>query len=169
MFGIEAADLTHMLAAVLGVSTLLAASELGYDLIRYAGAAYLIGLGIFKLLQSTSPANEAPLAARHQRLFWQGYLVQILNPKPALFFAAFLPQFIDPAGSVAVQLVVLGIVYLVVAIASDFAYVLLAGVLGGRLADSGRKTLISRISAGTYFALGLLAALVGARPAKAGI
>jgi threonine/homoserine/homoserine lactone efflux protein len=167
MFGIEAADLTHMLLAVLGVSALLAASELTYDAVRYLGATYLIGIGIYKLFFERPEPLKATKPKRHHRLVAQGYLVQILNPKPALFFAAFLPQFIDPEDAIVTQMLVLSLTYLVIAMACDFAYVLMAGAVGSRLAKPGESQLISRISGITYIALGVLAALVGARPAKA--
>ena len=168
MFGIEAADLTHMLLAVIGVSALLAASELTYDAVRYAGAAYLVGMGVYKLFfeRPTDP-DEPPATRRHHRTVAQAYLVQILNPKPALFFAAFLPQFIDPGQAIVTQMIALSVVYLVIAMACDFTYVLLAGVAGKRLAKPGESQLISRISGVTYIGLGVLAVCVGARPAKA--
>lgn len=166
MFGIEAADLTHMLMAVLGVSALLAASELAYDAVRYLGAAYLIGIGIYKLFFERPEPFAAAQPKRHHRLLAQGYLVQILNPKPALFFAAFLPQFIDPDQAIVAQMLVLSLTYLVIAMACDFGYVLLAGAIGGQLAKPGESRLIGQISGVTYISLGLLAALVGARPVR---
>lgn len=166
MFGIEAADLTHMLMAVLGVSALLAASELTYDAVRYLGAAYLIGIGVYKLFFE----NPLPLTAteprRHHRLVAQAFLVQILNPKPALFFAAFLPQFIDPDTAIVTQMLALSLTYLAIAMCCDFAYVVMAGAVGSRLAKPGESRLVARISGVTYIGLGLLAAFVGARPAK---
>src|SRR5262245_47268426 len=115
-FGIELADLTHMLAAVLGVSALLAASDLAYDVLRYAGAAYLIGLGAYKLLSGSRAGAEPAAPPARGRVFGQGYAMQLLNPKPALFFAAFLPQFIDPDDPIALQMVILAAVYLAVAL-----------------------------------------------------
>ena len=167
MIGVEAGDLTHMLLAVLGVSALLAASEVTYDAVRYLGAAYLIGIGVYKLFLEKPEPLKAEEPKRHHRLVAQGYLVQILNPKPALFFAAFLPQFIDPDEAIVTQMLVLSLVYLVIAMACDFGYVLMAGAVGSRLAKPGESKLISRISGVTYIALGVLAAVVGSRPAKA--
>ena len=165
--GIELADLTHMLAAVLGVSALLAASDLAYDVLKYAGAAYLIGLGVYKLLTGSRAASEPSAPPARGRVFGQGYAMQLLNPKPALFFAAFLPQFIDPGEPVATQMIVLAAVYLAVALACDLTYVLLAGALRARLATERNRTRIARLSAATYIALGALAALTGSKPAKA--
>lgn len=168
MFGVEAADLTHMLLAVAGVSALLAASEMTYDAVRYAGAAYLIGIGIYKLFfERPSEPGKPAVAKRHHRLLAQGYLVQLLNPKPALFFAAFLPQFIDPGEAIVSQMIVLSLIYLVIALACDFTYVLLAGLAGRRLSNPGESRVIARISGVTYIGLGLLAVFAGARPAKA--
>jgi threonine/homoserine/homoserine lactone efflux protein len=114
--GIAAGCLVHTAAAALGISVLLQAMPLAYDAIRLAGAAYLIFLGVQALLSAGAlprghgPLPPAPLA----QVFWQGFVTNVLNPKVALFFLAFLPQFADPArGAFALQVLVLGLIFIV--------------------------------------------------------
>ena len=113
-FGIAAGCLVHTAAAALGISVLLRASPLAYDVLRLAGAGYLLWLGIQALRTRTAPAGVAalpplPLA----RVFWQGFATNVLNPKVALFFLAFLPQFADPArGAFALQVLALGAIFI---------------------------------------------------------
>ena len=96
MLGIETGGLVHVTAAALGLSALLASSATAFDVVRFAGAGYLVYLGIRRLREPTSlTAVLTPASPR--RLFTQGIVVNVLNPKTALFFLAFLPQFIDPS------------------------------------------------------------------------
>ena len=113
-FGIAAGCLVHTAAAVLGISVLLRASPVAYDVLRLAGAAYLIGLGIQALRTRAKPAGVDELPpAKLSRVFWQGFATNALNPKVALFFLAFLPQFADPArGAFELQVVVLGLIFI---------------------------------------------------------
>jgi threonine/homoserine/homoserine lactone efflux protein len=113
-FGIAAGCLVHTAAAALGISALLAASPVAYDAIRLCGAAYLIWLGVQALRTRALPAAVAGLPAESlRRVFWQGFVTNVLNPKVALFFLAFLPQFADPArGAFALQVLVLGLVFI---------------------------------------------------------
>lgn len=113
--GIAAGCLVHTAAAALGVSALLAASPLAYDAVRLCGAAYLVWLGA-QALRPRAPVGTpgalppAPLST----VFWQGFVTNVLNPKVALFFLAFLPQFADPArGAFALQVLVLGLIFIV--------------------------------------------------------
>jgi threonine/homoserine/homoserine lactone efflux protein len=114
-FGIGAGCLVHTAAAALGISVLLRASPLAYDAIRLCGAAYLVFLGVQALRQPATAAQLASLpAASMRRVFWQGFVTNVLNPKVALFFLAFLPQFADPArGAFALQVLVLGLIFIV--------------------------------------------------------
>jgi threonine/homoserine/homoserine lactone efflux protein len=109
----------HTAAAALGISLLLRASPLAYDVIRFAGAAYLVCIGTLQIARArhardvsrpwAAPTGTAPLA----RVFWQGFATNVLNPKVALFFLAFLPQFADPArGAFALQVLVLGLIFI---------------------------------------------------------
>src|SRR5256886_1859072 len=105
--GVQVGSLLHIAAAALGLSALLLSSALAFNAVKYAGAAYLIYLGVKTLLtkEKSGPA-QAVQQARLGRVFFQGVVVNLLNPKTALFFFAFLPQFIDPArGRVAVQII----------------------------------------------------------------
>jgi threonine/homoserine/homoserine lactone efflux protein len=113
-FGISAGCLVHTAAAALGISVLLRASPLAYDVLRLAGAAYLIFLGVQALRRHAPAAVVAALPpVSLRRVFWQGFITNVLNPKVALFFLAFLPQFADPArGSFALQVLALGLIFI---------------------------------------------------------
>jgi threonine/homoserine/homoserine lactone efflux protein len=151
LLGVETGALLHVVAATAGLSALVAASPGALLAIKLAGAAYLLVLGV-RALRARDAHAAAPRPA--QRLFRQGVLVDALNPKTAMFFLAFLPQFIDPAGSVATQTFVLGLCFVVLATLSDGAYALLAGVAADRLRGRGVK----RVSGGAYVGLGALTA-----------
>jgi len=110
--GIAAGCIVHMLAVALGVSSLLLAVPVAYDIVRYAGAAYLIYLGLRALLRPSASAGAPPAPAPLSAVIRQGVVTNVLNPKVALFFLAFLPQFVDPArGHVAWQLLALGVMF----------------------------------------------------------
>jgi len=112
-FGIFAGCLAHMLAAALGIAALLRSSVLAFQAIRYAGAAYLLYLGIRFLFQPAKPTHLQQFDRSNLRsIFLQGVVTNVLNPKVALFFLAFLPQFVDTkCGSVALQVVFLGMIF----------------------------------------------------------
>jgi threonine/homoserine/homoserine lactone efflux protein len=156
--GIQGGGLVHVIAATIGVSALLASSATAFSVVKYAGAAYLIYLGIRKLREG-DPEVEGPGApVPHRQLFWQGVMVNSLNPKTALFFLALLPQFVDPdRGAVAPQVLVLGVLFLVLATLSDSTYALVAGSVRGWLGECGRT--LARVSGVSYLGLGVLAAL----------
>ena len=165
VLGIEAGALVHLIAAALGLSAVVASSGTAFAVLRYAGAAYLIFLGVQALRGGEQKAASAePAVPGDGRLFRDGMLVNVLNPKVAVFFVAFLPQFIQPsAGSVATQILVLGAVYVMIALLLDAVWALLADGVRHRLFNS-RK--LARTSAGVYFALGAAAALSGERPRR---
>jgi threonine/homoserine/homoserine lactone efflux protein len=168
MLGIEAGGLVHVIAAAIGVSALVASSATAFTVLKYAGAAYLVYIGVRKLLERPDDSG-AEEAARHtdRRLFLEGALVNTLNPKTATFFVAFLPQFVDPAqGSVALQALVLGCLFVAIAAVSDSVYALLAGTAGRRLRSARGRTAMARVSGGVYLGLGAAAALAEGRPAK---
>ena len=136
MLGVETGALLHVLAATAGLSALVTASPGALLAVKLAGAAYLLVLGVRALRGGGGDPAAAPGASR--RLFRQGLLVDALNPKTAMFFLAFLPQFIDPAaGSVATQTLVLGLCFVALATISDGAYALLAGFAADRAAARG--------------------------------
>jgi threonine/homoserine/homoserine lactone efflux protein len=164
MLGVEAGAFVHVAAAALGLSALLASSAVAFSIVRYAGAAYLVYLGVQRLRRRGAEAVPETSGGRPRaRLFRQGVVVNVLNPKTALFLLAFLPQFVDPSrGPVAAQVLALGIVFLALAVLSDGAYALLAGGLGERLGRSARtRRRLERASGGVYIGLGVGAALSG--------
>jgi len=163
MFGIESGEVVWIVAAATGVAALLAASEEALGVLRYAGAAYLIYLGVQRWREVEKPvAPDRP--ASLPRMFLQGMVTQLVNPKVAVFFVAFLPQFLDTSRPIAQQVAVLGVVYVAVAVAVDTCYVLATSAVAKRLLGSAvaqRRT--GRIAAVTYVALGVAAAASGAR------
>jgi threonine/homoserine/homoserine lactone efflux protein len=159
--GVATGGLVHVTAATIGLSSLLVSSATAFTVVKYAGAAYLIGLGLHTLLVRRDERPGAPRPERRlRRRYWQGVVVNVLNPKTALFFLAFLPQFVDPdAGSAALQLAVLGLVFVVLAVASDCLWALAAGTASERLRDSRRFLAVQRYVSGTVFCgLGALTA-----------
>ncbi|MBI3710056.1 MAG: LysE family translocator [Proteobacteria bacterium] len=143
--GIGCGGLVHMAAAALGVSALLAASPLAFDIVRLGGAAYLAWLGIKAIRGAGAPlAPTAPQAAcGTSAVIWQGMLTNVLNPKVALFFLAFLPQFVDASrGSVALQIVVLGLLFNAQGTLVNVLVGLGSGRVGGWLA---RNPLVARV------------------------
>jgi threonine/homoserine/homoserine lactone efflux protein len=122
-------------------------------------------LGVRRLLERDAPQQERSNA--RARLYLQGVLVQLLNPKIAVFFLAFLPQFVEPAGGpVALQILVLGALFTVLAVLSDGAYVLLAGAVGGRLRAGRARLAMGRLSGGILIGLGVTAAVSGSSQAR---
>jgi len=162
MFGIEFGEVVWIAAAATGVAALLSASVTALDVLRFAGAAYLVYLGIQRWRQA-GPVT-APLPAPLGRIFLQGFVTQLLNPKVAVFFVAFLPQFLNTTQAIAPQVMVLGIVYIAIAIAVDATYVLAAAAVSRRFMRSRVAQVRSgRVAAATYVALGLAAAATGVR------
>jgi threonine/homoserine/homoserine lactone efflux protein len=151
--GIGTGALIHVVAATAGLSSLLASSATAFTIVKYAGAAYLIVLGIRRLLTREVLEDEIVRVPRPPRkLFLHGVIVNVLNPKTALFFLAFLPQFVDPGrGTVALQIVLLGLIFVVVALCSDSLWALAAGTLGGWLRRSRWYLGVKRWVTGTVF------------------
>jgi threonine/homoserine/homoserine lactone efflux protein len=160
--GVATGGLVHVAAATIGLSSLLVSSASAFTAVKLAGAAYLIGLGLFTLLRRPEGARPGlPRPPRRlSRRYWQGVVVNVLNPKTALFFLAFLPQFVEPGhGSAAAQLAVLGLVFVVLAVASDCLWALAAGSASARLRDSRRFLAVQRYVSGSVFVgLGALTA-----------
>jgi len=162
--GIELASLTHAVAATLGLSALLLTSALAFSIVKYLGAAYLIYLGVRTLL-TRHESSQTPVAAPRSfsRLFTQGFLVQLLNPKTALFFYAFLPQFVDPArGAVTEQILIFGVLFVLLASCTDSLYALLGSTVGKLLTRNVRFRQAQRyVTGGMYIVLGMTAAFTG--------
>jgi threonine/homoserine/homoserine lactone efflux protein len=166
MLGIEAGEVFHLLAVALGLSAIIAASDNALEALRWGGAAYLVVLGVRRWRAGAEEVEQDAPAASARRILAQGFVVQLLNPKVAVFFLAYFPQFLDPHAAIVPQTLVLGAVYIGIAAISDLGYVLLASLIAGRLARSRRARLrLARGSALTYVALGALAALSGDRTA----
>ena len=163
--GITSATLVHVLAAALGLSALLASSAVAFSAVKYAGAAYLIAIGVRRLLQPAAAAAGAPRlpARRLWRLYRDGFLVNLLNPKTALFFLAFLPQFVDPArGGAAFQAAFLGLLFAAMGFTSDGLYAIAAGAAGRWVKRNGSVLRWERyVTGGVFIGLGVTAALVG--------
>ena len=160
--GVALGNLTNAVGASVGLAALFAASSLAFTVVRWAGAAYLVWLGIQALRQPAVAANGAAHApAEPRKLFRDGFFVALLNPKTTLFFAAFIPQFLRPDGSQAAQALTLSILFVAIAAVTDSGYALLAGWMKPLLRGAaGRGRWVSAL---VYFALGLYAAWGGAR------
>jgi threonine/homoserine/homoserine lactone efflux protein len=160
--GVACGGLVHVAAAAIGLSALLASSAEAFTVVKLAGAAYLIVIGVRRMLGRDGAEDEdaEPVPTSNRRVFAQGALVNVLNPKTALFFLAFLPQFVDPElGSVGLQAAVLGTVFVAMAVISDCTYALAASALAGRLGRSDRAKRMRRlVSGGIFVALGATAA-----------
>lgn len=164
--GIAVGTLFHVTAATLGLSALLLSSANAFRAVQLAGAAYLIFLGVRTLLRRQDDAPGSPEAAHSlRRIFGQGVLVNVLNPKSALFFLAFLPQFVNPArGHITAQVLFLGLLFAVMGLCSDSCWALLANQVSGRLRASRRWRRAQRnISGSALIALGVAAAVSGSR------
>ncbi len=168
---IELGNFTHALLAALGISALVLSSALLFSAIKYLGAAYLVYLGVRKLLSREEPELAPRLERQNpRRIFSQGVVVAVFNPKTALFFLAFLPQFVDPRrGSIPLQMFALGCIFVLMACVTDSLYALLAGSAGQWLRSrrsflQGQKYVTGFI----YIGLGLFAALGEAGQAKIG-
>ena len=160
--GITTGTLVHIAAATVGLSALLASSALAFDVVKYLGAAYLIAVGIRRLAGWEPGAGPRARDTRDLgRLYRQGIVVNTLNPKTALFFLAFLPQFVDPGrGTPWLQILALGLLFAALGFFSDGAWALVAGTLGERLRRSRRFPEVQRYVSGSVFVgLGAVAAL----------
>jgi threonine/homoserine/homoserine lactone efflux protein len=165
--GIAVGTLVHVAAAVLGLSAILVSSARAFYAVKYIGAAYLVFLGARMLLRRDSEeltGGEEGHSLR--RIFAQGVLVNLLNPKTALFFLAFLPQFVDPSrGHASAQILFLGTSFAFFGLCSDSSWALLAGTLAQKLCNNLRWRRAQRnISGSALIALGLATAFSGNHP-----
>jgi len=164
--GIAVGTLVHVAAATLGLSALLVSSATAFQFVKYAGAAYLIYLGI-RTLRGGDAARLDPTGERRslRSIFGQGVLVNLLNPKTALFFLAFLPQFVNPArGHATLQIFELGVLFALMGWVSDSVWATIAGTFGTRLRGNVRlRSTQRKVSGGALIALGLASAFSGAK------
>ena len=164
VLGIELASLVHTAAAALGLSAVLLTSALAFSVVKYLGAAYLIYLGLRTLLRREKNSQIPVQVPRSfSQLFTQGFLVNLLNPKTALFFYAFLPQFVDPArGGVGEQILLFGALFVLLASCTDSLYALLSSMVGNMLSRNGHIRRMQRYVTGSvYIVLGITTAIVG--------
>jgi threonine/homoserine/homoserine lactone efflux protein len=133
VLGIHLGTLVHVAAATVGLSALIVASAVAFSAVKYAGAVYLIYVGVRKVLGRDDVASEGQQPrVSYRRAFMRGAVVNVLNPKTALFFLALLPQFVDPdRGSVWSQALVLGLLFVALGMVTDSLYALAAGTVGG--------------------------------------
>jgi len=155
--------MVHVFAAAAGVSIILAKSALAFSVVKYLGAAYLCLLGIRMLVDARRDEAISPITASSvKNAFWQGVMTEVLNPKTALFFLSFIPQFVNHAnGHVFAQFVLLGAISVTLNTAADIIVTLLAGPLGRRIRESAsfrrrQRTMTGMvmIGLGTYLAVG---------------
>jgi threonine/homoserine/homoserine lactone efflux protein len=156
--GIHLGTTVHIVAATAGLSALIVASATAFTVVKLAGAAYLVYVGVRRLLERDPPLARGIRVGTYRRLFAQGVVVNILNPKTALFFLAFLPQFVDrDRGAVWSQVLILGLLFMLLGFVSDSLYALTAGTIAGALR---RRRNVFRIGSGAVFiGLGTAAAL----------
>jgi len=160
--GLLTGTMINVVAAAAGLSALIASSATAFNVLKYLGAAYLVYLGVKALLQRGGAGGEgAPNPVSLARAYRQAIVVQLLNPKVALFFLAFLPQFVDPArGPVATQVLVLGAVLGALGFVMDCGYALAAGAAASKLGGFRHG---QRLTGAAYIAMGAAAALTGSR------
>jgi len=167
--GIGVGTFVHVAAAAVGLSALLMSSAAAFSVAKYLGAAYLIYLGVHRLRteESVDTAEEAR-RVKLSRVFGQGIIVNILNPKTALFFFAFLPQFVDASrGNVALQILFLGTLFACMGIASDSLWALFAGTVARQLNRNVRWRRTQRyVSGGMLISLGVATAFAGSGAKK---
>jgi threonine/homoserine/homoserine lactone efflux protein len=167
VLGVQTGALVHIAFATLGLSAILASSALAFSVVKWLGAIYLVWLGLKRIFGPDEGENEIAVEpARLSRVFSQGVIVNTLNPKTALFFLAFLPQFVDPTrGAAWTQILLLGATFVILALCSDGLYALLSGTAGGWLRRKVKGASFTRgqrlVSGGILIALGAVAAVSG--------
>src|SRR5215216_783044 len=166
VLGVQTGALVHIAFATLGLSAILASSAVAFSVVKWLGAAYLVWLGLKRIFCSDEEDDVAVEREPLSRVFSQGVIVNTLNPKTALFFLAFLPQFVDPArGAAWIQILLLGAIFVTLALCSDGLYALLSGTAGGWLRRRMKGASFRRgqrlASGGILIALGAVAAISG--------
>jgi len=168
--GIMTGLLVHLALAVLGMSALIAASPLAFDVLRWAGAAYLVWIGVPLLVRAVRARSETPASAPEPiatRLYWQGLATDLLNPKIVVFYVAFLPQFVSPAlGHAPLQLLLLGMSHWLMGLPYLCAVALASGAMAGWLRRSrGIRRVLDGIAGMVFVGLALRLALAKRKPA----
>jgi threonine/homoserine/homoserine lactone efflux protein len=158
--GLEIGNFMHVVAATLGLSAVIAASATAFGVVKWIGAGYLIYTGIRTLSRKPAAFNEEQKTLSRRKSFTQGIVVNTFNPKVALFFLSFLPQFIDTEkGSTALQSLVLGSLFVAIGLCTDGLYAFLASALRSTLLRGKSLPFVQRYVAGSVFVLlGVIAA-----------
>ncbi len=161
--GTSVGGMFHVVAAALGISVILAASAVAFNVVKYLGAAYLIYLGVKTILSHEPVISQNAIGKTgYRKAFLQGITVEVLNPKTALFFLAFIPQFVDLEGVVFAQFLLLGTVSVLLNTMADFVVIALAGPIGQQLQASPKLRARQRFVTGTgLIALGSYVAFAG--------
>lgn len=166
--GVALGNLGNAIGASLGLATLFAVSSIAFTVVKYCGALYLIYLGVRMLRSPRSTVHARALSSTPaRRIFRDGFFVALLNPKTAVFFGAFLPQFMAAGAAPILQAVTLGSLFVAIAAITDAVYALAAGTLSPMLAHARGVNMFSRYLAGsTYIGLGIGTALTGSQGGK---
>lgn len=168
VLGVALGNLGNAIGAALGLAALFAVSAAAFTVVKWVGAAYLVylGLRLWRTPAGDDAATPRPATQPLRRVFRDGMVVALLNPKTTLFFAAFLPQFLDAHASPLAQTLALGVVFCAIASCTDVCYVLAASLFGARIGRASRHAAWGNRLAGTSFiGLGVLTAL-GHKPAS---
>jgi threonine/homoserine/homoserine lactone efflux protein len=162
--GVALGNLGNAFAASIGLAALFAVSSLAFTMVKYAGALYLVFLGV-QMLRSLPVENSSPIpnAASLSRVFRDGFVVALLNPKTTLFFAAFLPQFLSPDAPPMFQGMALGALFVAIAAVTDSAYAFAAGAVAPKLRGSVARGIGRRLGGGMFIGLGVFTALAESR------
>lgn len=165
--GVALGNLGNALAASLGLAALFAVWSPALSVVKYAGALYLVYLGVQMLRSSpTENSTAVPAAAPIKRVFLDGFVVALLNPKTTVFFAAFLPQFLSPDAPPMIQGMALGSLFVAIAAVTDSAYAFAAGAAAPALRGGLVRRIGRHLGGGVFIGLGVFAALAGSRSAK---
>lgn len=157
--GLELGNFVHVIAATIGLSALIAASATAFGVVKWIGAGYLIFIGIRTITRIPASFSQEQKSLTRRKSFTQGIIVNTFNPKVALFFLSFLPQFIDEkSGSAALQSLILGSLFVAIGLCTDGMYAFLASALRTTLLRGKSLPFVQRYVAGSVFiALGLIA------------
>lgn len=166
--GVALGNLGNAVGASVGLAALFAVSAAAFTIVKYAGAAYLVWLGVQALrARADVDGKGRPAPASIGRIFRDGFVVALLNPKTTLFFAAFLPQFMHAEAAPIAQSVLLGALFVAIAAVTDSLYALGAGTIAPRLAQArGARTAGRLLSGGAFIGLGVFAVLAGGREGR---
>ena len=166
--GLELGNMVHVVAASAGLSAVLATSATAFNTMKWLGAGYLVFVGVRTLLMRPPTMSGDSTSVTLKRSFTQGVVVNTLNPKVALFFVSYLPQFIDAdKGAAWSQALVLGTVFVLIGCCTDGMYALTASALRNKLLTGRTLPIVQRYVAGTVFvALGVMAATTSPASSK---